>query len=52
MLPPEQNQILGIIDLRGFGTENADLKFITFVVILTTCVNSDQLSILLFSLFS
>lgn len=36
MLPPEQNQILGIIDLRGFGTENADLKFITFVVILTT----------------
>lgn len=40
MLPPEQNQILGIIDLRGFGTENADLKFITFVVILDSLLTT------------
>lgn len=33
MLPPGKNQILAIIDLRRFGTENADLNFITFVVI-------------------
>ncbi|KAI5665177.1 hypothetical protein M9H77_24500 [Catharanthus roseus] len=31
MLPPGKNQILAIIDLRRFGTENADLNFITFV---------------------
>lgn len=31
-LPPGKEQILGIIDLRGFGTENADLKFLTFLV--------------------
>ncbi|ESR53112.1 CRAL-TRIO domain-containing protein [Citrus sinensis] len=30
-LPPGKEQILGIIDLRGFGTENADLKFLTFL---------------------
>lgn len=33
-LPAGQERILGIFDLRGFGTENADLKFLTFVVIL------------------
>ncbi|GAB4845733.1 hypothetical protein Ancab_039135 [Ancistrocladus abbreviatus] len=27
-----QDQILGIIDLRGFSTENADIKFLTFLV--------------------
>lgn len=31
-LPTGKEQILGIIDLRGFGTENADLKFLTFLV--------------------
>ncbi|CAM8933812.1 hypothetical protein QQ045_015054 [Rhodiola kirilowii] len=30
-LPAGQERILGIFDLRGFGTENADLKFLTFV---------------------
>lgn len=34
-LPAGKEQILGIIDLRGFGTENADLKFLTFLVIST-----------------
>lgn len=33
-LPTGKEEILGIIDLRGFGTENADLKFLTFLVIL------------------
>lgn len=32
-LPDGKEEILGIFDLRGFGTENADLKFLTFVVI-------------------
>lgn len=32
-LPPGKEDILGIIDLRGFGTENADLRFLTFLVI-------------------
>ncbi|XP_061366829.1 CRAL-TRIO domain-containing protein C3H8.02 isoform X1 [Gastrolobium bilobum] len=30
-LPIGKEQILGIIDLRGFGTENADIKFLTFL---------------------
>ncbi|XP_030458370.1 phosphatidylinositol transfer protein CSR1 [Syzygium oleosum] len=30
-LPDGKEEILGIFDLRGFGTENADLKFLTFV---------------------
>ncbi|CAL5372685.1 unnamed protein product [Camellia sinensis] len=30
-LPAGKEDILGIFDLRGFGTENTDLKFITFV---------------------
>lgn len=30
-LPPGKEQILGIFDLRGFGTENADLNFLTFL---------------------
>lgn len=32
-LPAGKEQILGIVDLRGFGTENADLQFLTFLVI-------------------
>lgn len=32
-LPAGKEQILGIVDLRGFGTENADLKYLTFLVI-------------------
>ena len=31
-LPTGKEQILGIFDLRGFGTENADLKYLTFLV--------------------
>ncbi|KAI9108935.1 hypothetical protein K1719_020240 [Acacia pycnantha] len=30
-LPTGKEQILGIVDLRGFRTENADLKFLTFL---------------------
>ncbi|KAK7264963.1 hypothetical protein RJT34_32577 [Clitoria ternatea] len=30
-LPTGTEQILGIVDLRGFGAENADLKFLTFL---------------------
>lgn len=30
-LPEGQEQILGIIDLRGFGTANADMTFLTFL---------------------
>ncbi|XP_030531281.1 phosphatidylinositol transfer protein CSR1 [Rhodamnia argentea] len=30
-LPDGKEEILGIFDLRGFGTENADLKFLTFM---------------------
>ncbi|KAM5571981.1 phosphatidylinositol transfer protein CSR1 [Rosa sericea] len=30
-LPEGREEILGIFDLRGFGTENSDLKFITFL---------------------
>ncbi|KAL8091557.1 hypothetical protein AgCh_033979 [Apium graveolens] len=32
-LPEGVNDILTIIDLRGFGTKNADLQFVTFLVI-------------------
>lgn len=32
-LPAGQEQILGIVDLRGFGTKNADLSYLTFLVI-------------------
>ncbi|KAF8399740.1 hypothetical protein HHK36_015611 [Tetracentron sinense] len=30
-LPAGKEQILGIFDLRGFGPENADIKFLTFL---------------------
>ncbi|CAM8919188.1 unnamed protein product [Rhodiola kirilowii] len=30
-LPAGKEEILGIFDLRGFGTENADMKFLTFL---------------------
>ncbi|KAI9384612.1 hypothetical protein POPTR_012G088350v4 [Populus trichocarpa] len=33
--PAGKEQILGILDLRGFSTENTDFKFLTFLVILT-----------------
>lgn len=35
-LPTGKEQILTIVDLRGFSTENADLKFLTFLVIFFT----------------
>lgn len=28
-----KEEILGIFDLQGFGTKNADIKFLTFLVI-------------------
>lgn len=31
-LPTGKEEILGIFDLRGFGTENADMKYLTFLV--------------------
>lgn len=34
-LPTGKEDILGIFDLRGFGTDNADLKFLTFLVTFT-----------------
>lgn len=34
-LPAGQHKILGIFDLRGFGSQNADLKFLTFLVYIT-----------------
>jgi hypothetical protein len=30
-LPPGKEEILGLFDLRGFGNQNADLKFLTFL---------------------
>ncbi|KAK7291618.1 hypothetical protein RIF29_06911 [Crotalaria pallida] len=30
-LPTGKEQILGIIDLRGFGTQNADIRYLTFL---------------------
>ncbi|CAL0306805.1 unnamed protein product [Lupinus luteus] len=30
-LPPGEEQILAIIDLRGFGTQNADIRYLTFL---------------------
>nr|POE77325.1 motile sperm domain-containing protein 2 [Quercus suber] len=30
-LPAGKEEILGIFDLRGFGTQNADIKFLTFL---------------------
>ncbi len=35
-LPEGREEILGIFDLRGFGTANSDLRFITFLVRFTT----------------
>jgi len=31
-LPTREEQILAIFDLRGFGPENADLKYLKFLV--------------------
>lgn len=36
-LPDGKHEILGIIDLRGFRTQNTDIKFLTFMVIPTNC---------------
>lgn len=32
-LPEGKQAILGIFDLRGFGAENADISYLTFLVI-------------------
>ena len=34
-LPAGKEQILGVIDLRGFSTESTDFKLLTFLVIFT-----------------
>lgn len=36
-LPEGKEDVLVIIDLRGFGTENADLKFLTFLIDVFYC---------------
>lgn len=41
-LPTGKEDILGIIDLRGFSTENADLRFLTFLVILQVEIYHDR----------
>ncbi|KAG6633155.1 hypothetical protein I3843_12G028700 [Carya illinoinensis] len=38
-LPTGKEDILGIFDLRGFGTDNADLKFLTFLLALCHQIN-------------
>ncbi|KAK3037548.1 hypothetical protein RJ639_030356, partial [Escallonia herrerae] len=45
-LPDGKEEILVIMDLRGFGTKNADLKFLTFLVMIyglsvDNCLDSD-----------
>ncbi|OIW18335.1 hypothetical protein TanjilG_31475 [Lupinus angustifolius] len=37
-LPPGKEQILGIVDLRGFGTQNADIRYLTFLVMFFDCL--------------
>lgn len=39
-LPAGQDKILGIFDLRGFGSKNADLKFLTFLVFISSSSSS------------
>lgn len=36
-LPPGQENILGVFDLRGFGTQNADILFAKFLVWFGRC---------------
>ncbi|KAL5064616.1 hypothetical protein RYX36_026353 [Vicia faba] len=47
-LPPGEEQILGIFDLRGFGTENADLRYLTFLFDVFYCYYPKRLSQVLF----
>ncbi|KAG8388560.1 hypothetical protein BUALT_Bualt02G0138100 [Buddleja alternifolia] len=47
-LPPGKQEILGIIDLRGFRTQNADIKFLTFVFDAFYCYYPRRLSQVLF----
>ncbi|KAL9326530.1 hypothetical protein ACSQ67_007175 [Phaseolus vulgaris] len=47
-LPPGKEQILGIVDLRGFRTENADLKFLTFLFDVFYCYYPKRLGQVLF----
>ncbi|CAI9094935.1 OLC1v1030770C1 [Oldenlandia corymbosa var. corymbosa] len=45
-LQPGQEQMLGIIDLHGFSTENADLKFLSFLIYETLYSQFDVLLLL------
>ncbi|KAK4795369.1 hypothetical protein SAY86_013363 [Trapa natans] len=47
-LPPGKEEILGIFDLRGFGPENADLKFLTFIFDAFYCYYPRRLGQVLF----
>lgn len=47
-LPTGKEQILGIVDLRGFGTKNTDLKFLTFLFDVFYCYYPKRLSEVLF----
>lgn len=43
-LPPGQESILGVFDLRGFSTRNADIMFAKFLV-RVSCWMSPQTSV-------
>ncbi|XP_010519540.1 PREDICTED: CRAL-TRIO domain-containing protein C3H8.02-like [Tarenaya hassleriana] len=47
-LPEGQHKILGLLDLRGYRTENADLKFLTFLFDVFYCYYPSRLDEVLF----
>ncbi|KAE8124269.1 hypothetical protein FH972_019170 [Carpinus fangiana] len=47
-LPAGKEEILGIFDLRGFGTDNADLNFLTFLFDVFYCYYPRRLGQVLF----
>ncbi|XP_071722795.1 uncharacterized protein [Rutidosis leptorrhynchoides] len=47
-LPPGKEEILGIIDLRGFGSRNVDFKFLAFLVDVFYYYYPDRLGLILF----
>ncbi|CAA3021467.1 phosphatidylinositol transfer protein CSR1-like isoform X2 [Olea europaea var. sylvestris] len=47
-LPDGKQEILGIIDLRGFRTQNTDIKFLTFMIDAFYCYYPRRLSQVLF----
>ncbi|XP_010550684.1 PREDICTED: CRAL-TRIO domain-containing protein C3H8.02 [Tarenaya hassleriana] len=47
-LPAGQDKILGLFDLRGYGAENADIKFLTFLFDVFYCYYPSRLDEVLF----